>query len=240
MWSSLFIHCELAMQKKILLSLLLISPFYSYADSELERIIQAQGQLLTEYQQKVIELQGEVDQLRGRQDETEYKLEQAIERQKIILAQLEDGISAKSNNSQISSAAVTTLVGWSPTGNDKTDYNVIIKFVLAGTQSKEAIIAFQQFLKDYPRSSYRANVNYWLGQLNYNQGRKDDASFYFASVVKDYPKSDKAGDSLYKVGLILLEKKEIVKAKAVFQQVISKYPNDKKSVGLANNKLATL
>lgn len=211
---------------------------YSYANSELERIIQAQGQLLTDNQQKITDLQSEVDQLRGKLEETAYQLNQTIERQKMILQKLDDATQNKSNQNTVNNA--TTLVGWVPSGNEKNDYNFIIKFVLEGKESKEAINAFQQFLKDYPKSSYRANVNYWLGQLCYGQGRKDDASFYYATVVKDFPKSAKAADSLYKVGLILLEKGDKVKAKAVLQQVISQYPNDKNAVALANSKLATL
>ena len=48
-----------------------------------------------------------------------------------------------------------------------------------------------------PDSTYQPNANYWLGQLNYNKGRKDDAAFYFASVVKNYPKSPKAPDAMF-------------------------------------------
>lgn len=231
------------MYKKIVCLIMLSLPIYSYANSELERVIQAQGQLLTDSQQKITDLQSEVDQLRGKLEETTYQLNQTIERQKMILQQLNGMAPAKVNQTTSNTAtnnSSTTLAGWSATGNDKTDYNFIIKFVMDGKESKEAISAFQQFLKDYPKSSYRANVNYWLGQLCYGQGRKDDASFYFATVVKDFPKSPKAADSLYKVGVILLEKGEKTKAKAVFQQVISQYPNDKNTINLANNKLATL
>lgn len=231
------------MYKKIVCLIMLSLPIYSYANSELERVIQAQGQLLTDSQQKITDLQSEVDQLRGQLEETTYQLNQTIERQKMILQQLNGMAPAKANQTTSNTAtnnSSTTLAGWSATGNDKTDYNFIIKFVMDGKESKEAISAFQQFLKDHPKSSYRANVNYWLGQLCYGQGRKDDASFYFATVVKDFPKSPKAADSLYKVGVILLEKGEKTKAKAVFQQVISQYPNDKNTINLANNKLAIL
>ncbi len=68
------------------------------------------------------------------------------------------------------------------------------------------------------------NANYWLGQLNYNKGKKDDAAYYFASVVKNYPKSPKAADAMFKVGVIMQDKGDTAKAKAVYQQVISKYP----------------
>lgn len=232
------------MYKKIIWLVMLSVSFYSYADSELERMVEAQGQLLTDSQQKISNLQDEVDQLRGQLQETTYQLNQTIERQKTILLQLNNQAPAQSANkqSQTNTTANTssTLSGWSSSGNDKNDYNFIIKFVMNGTEQKEAIAALQQFLKDYPKSSYLANVNYWLGQLCYQQGKKDDASFYYATVVKSYPKSPKAADSLYKVGLILLEKGDKVKAKAVFQQVIKLYPNDKNTIALANGKLAIL
>ncbi len=76
----------------------------------------------------------------------------------------------------------------------------------------------------YPDSTYQPNANYWLGQLNYNKGRKDDAAFYFASVVKNYPKSPKAPDAMFKVGVIMQDKGDTAKAKAVYQQVINKFP----------------
>lgn len=229
------------MYKKIIWLVMLSLSFYSYADSELERAVQAQGQLLTDSQQRISGLQDEVDQLRGQLEETTYQLNQTIERQKMILQQLNGQPQTKDNQTtSAENSRNPTLAGWTSSGNDKDDYNFIIKFVMDGKEQKDAIPALQQFLKDYPKSTYRGNVNYWLGQLCYKQGKKDDASFYYATVVKEFPKSAKAADSLYKIGLILLEKGDKVKAKAVFQQVISQYPNDKNSTSLANSKLATL
>ncbi len=34
------------------------------------------------------------------------------------------------------------------------------------------MVAFQNFIKNYPDSTYLPNANYWLGQLNYNKGKK--------------------------------------------------------------------
>ncbi|MEX0635056.1 hypothetical protein M8494_37775 [Serratia ureilytica] len=38
--------------------------------------------------------------------------------------------------------------------------------------------------KTVPKSTYQPNANYWLGQLFYNKGKKDDAAYHFA-VVKN-------------------------------------------------------
>ncbi|MDR6282149.1 tol-pal system protein YbgF [Klebsiella variicola] len=83
---------------------------------------------------------------------------------------------------------------------------------------------FRTSLKSTRIQLITPNANYWLGQLNYNKGKKDDAAFYFASVVKNYPKSPKAPDAMFKVGVIMQDKGDTAKAKAVYQQVISKFP----------------
>jgi tol-pal system protein YbgF len=246
------------MYKKLsIIYILLSSSFLANAasSSELEQIVTAQGQLLTQYQQQLIDLQSEVDVLRGQLQETSYKLEQTIERQKTILkqSQTETGdqkltntktTPSPANNKSSQTAAIKnksdSLVDWSPTGKDKDDYNYIIGFVLKGKEPKNAIIAFQQFIKQYPKSNYQANANYWLGQLNYNQNKKDDASYYFAYVVKNYPKEARAAECMYKIGLILLETGKKDKAKTVFNQVISKYSNNANIVEQAKQKLAEL
>lgn len=231
------------MFKKILSLIILFFSFCTYAETKIERVVEAHGQLLTEYQKQITDLQVEVDQLRGQLQQTTYLLNQTIERQKMMLQQAADNSSQTENdgvNAATNNLASTTLANWSTTGNDKTDYNFIIKFVVDGKETKNAISALQQFLKAYPKSTYRANVNYWLGQLCYKQGRKDDASFYFAVVVKEFPKSPKAADSLYKIGSIFLDKGEKTKAKAVFQQVIEQFPGNKTVVSAAKSKLANL
>lgn len=242
------------MYKKLLtLSLFLLFAGYGCAadSSDVDRIIQAQGQLILQNQQKINELQSDVDTLRGQLEETKHQLNQTIERQKMILQQMTNGIGFSANPSAANDSSDSTssidaapsssnLSRWSASGNDKTDYNFIMQYINDDKQSDDVIVAFQNYLKAYPKTNYRANVNYWLGQLCYKKGKKDDASFYYATVVKDFPSSPKAADSLYKVGLILLDKGDKKNAKTVFQQVVNKYPKDKKTVELANKKIASL
>jgi len=243
------------MYKKIItLSLFLLFASYGCAagSSDVDRAIQAQAQLIIQNQQKISDLQSDLDTLRGQLEETRHQLNQAIERQKMILQEMANGNGFSVNNSNTGSqedssdSTVTLeqsssdLSGWSTSGNDKADYNFIMQFINDDKQSDNAIVAFQNFLKAYPKTNYRANVNYWLGQLCYKKGKKDDASFYYATVVKDFPSSPKAADSLYKVGVIFLDKGDKKNAKTVFQQVVSKYAKDKNAVRQANKKLASL
>jgi len=208
--------------------------------TQLERISNAHSQLLTQLQQQLSDNQRDIDSLRGQIQESQYQLNQVVERQKQILLQI-DGLSSggaateqaggndqgaataapDAGASTNAPAASTPVQG----GDANSDYNAAIALVQDNSRQDEAMAAFQSFVKKYPDSTYQPNANYWLGQLNYNKGKKDDAAFYFASVVKNYPKSPKAPDAMYKVGLIMQDKGDTAKAKAVYQQVIKQFPN---------------
>lgn len=207
--------------------------------TQLERISNAHSQLLTQLQQQLSDNQADIDSLRGQIQESQYQLNQVVERQKQILLQMDSLSSggaaaqpASGDQSGTATGAATpapdagAATSGAPvqSGDANTDYNAAIALVQDKSRQDDAIVAFQNFIKKYPDSTYQPNANYWLGQLNYNKGKKDDAAFYFASVVKNYPKSPKASDAMYKVGVIMQDKGDSAKAKAVYQQVISKYP----------------
>ncbi|MDB2179839.1 cell division protein CpoB [Citrobacter farmeri] len=207
--------------------------------TQLERISNAHSQLLTQLQQQLSDNQADIDSLRGQIQESQYQLNQVVERQKQILLQMDSlssGGAAAQPASGDQSGAATGAATPAPdagaatsgapvqSGDANSDYNAAIALVQDKSRQDDAIVAFQNFIKKYPDSTYQPNANYWLGQLNYNKGKKDDAAFYFASVVKNYPKSPKASDAMYKVGVIMQDKGDSAKAKAVYQQVISKYP----------------
>ena len=182
--------------------------------TQLERISNAHSQLLTQLQQQLSDNQSDIDSLRGQIQENQYQLNQVVERQKQILLQIDS----------LSSGGAANAGAPVKSGDANTDYNAAIALVQDKSRQDDAMVAFQNFIKNYPDSTYLPNANYWLGQLNYNKGKKDDAAYYFASVVKNYPKSPKAADAMFKVGVIMQDKGDTAKAKAVYQQVISKYP----------------
>jgi len=203
--------------------------------TQLERISNAHSQLLTQLQQQLSDSQNDIDTLRGQIQESQYQLNQVVERQKSIMLQIDSlgsgNASASASGNPASSAATPdqNAAAAPPAaavqGNDaNSDYNAAIALMRDNARQNDAIAAFQSFIKAYPDSTYLPNANYWLGQLNYNQGKKDDATFYFASVVKNYPKSPKASDAMLKVGIIMQDKGDTAKAKAVYQQVVKQYP----------------
>ncbi|MCL6349760.1 cell division protein CpoB [Pectobacterium polaris] len=202
--------------------------------TQLERISNAHSQLLTQLQQQLSDNQRDIDSLRGQIQESQYQLNQVVERQKQIYQQI-DGLSSQSPSTPTTEGTPAAAAGTdtgaantaapASTGDANSDYNAAVALVLEKKQYDQAISAFQAFVKKYPDSTYQPNANYWLGQLNYNKGKKDDAAYYFANVVKNYPKSPKSAEALLKVGVIMQEKGQADKAKAVYQQVVKMYPN---------------
>ncbi|ENG2946938.1 cell division protein CpoB [Enterobacter cloacae] len=202
--------------------------------TQLERISNAHSQLLTQLQQQLSDNQTDIDSLRGQIQESQYQLNQVVERQKQILLQIDSlssgGAAAGDQSGAATDAPAPSADASAATGapvqsgDANTDYNAAIALVQDKSRQDDAIVAFQNFVKKYPDSTYQPNANYWLGQLNYNKGKKDDAAFYFASVVKNYPKSPKAPDAMFKVGVIMQDKGDTAKAKAVYQQVVAKFP----------------
>ena len=209
----------------------------------LERISNAQAQLLQQLQQQMSDNQSDIDSLRGQIQQNSYQLNQVIERQKQLYQQI-DSLSSSGANTAAKSgadapaastdtdaaasaggAAAASSGAPVQSGDANSDYNAAVALILEKKQYDQAIAALQAWVKRYPDSTYQPNANYWLGQLNYNKGKKDDAAYYYATVVKNYPKSPKASEALLKVGVIMQEKKDTAKAKAVFQQVIKLYPN---------------
>lgn len=210
---------------------------------QIETAVNSQGQLLYQIQQQLSDAQRDIDTLRGQIQENQYQLSQVIERQKDLYTQLDslttgaNKVKASTDSSNGSNAVVTAKPE-----NEKAEYDAAVALAIKSKskqQIAQAISSFQHFIKIYPKSNYQPNANYWLGQLNYNQGNKDDAAFYFATVVKNYPNSAKGAESLYKVGLLMQEKGQNDKASVLYQQVIKAYPSSP-SAKLAEKKLASL
>ncbi|KFD17932.1 exported TPR repeat-containing prenylyltransferase domain protein [Tatumella ptyseos ATCC 33301] len=202
----------------------------------LERISNAQSQLMQQLQQQLNDTQSDIDSLRGQIQENSYQLSQVVERQNQLYQQID---TLSSNNTTQTTPAnsdskdATAASGSAPaaaaspaaqSGDENSDYNAGIDLILKQKKFDQAISALQTWVKKYPDSTYQPNANYWLGQLYYNKGQLDDSAYYFATVVKNYPKSPKAPEALFKVGVVMQDKKDTAKSKAVFEQVIKLYP----------------
>lgn len=118
--------------------------------TQLERISNAQGQLLTQLQQQLSDSQRDIDTLRGQIQTNQYQLEQIVERQKIILQQIDElgtkGASPSSTSATNSGTTGASAGSSSPaasTGNEKQDYDNAVAMVNDKSKADSAIAALR-------------------------------------------------------------------------------------------------
>ena len=109
--------------------------------TQLERISNAHSQLLTQLQQQLSDNQTDIDALRGQIQESQYQLNQIVDRQKQIMLQIDSlsgGAQTQQASGDQSNAAATaapasgaTAASGVPaqTGDANTDYNAAIALV---------------------------------------------------------------------------------------------------------------
>ncbi|XZQ55219.1 MAG: tol-pal system protein YbgF [Arsenophonus sp.] len=210
---------------------------------QIETAVNSHGQLLYQIQRQLLDAQRDIDILRGQIQENQYQLKQVIKEQKDLNIYLNSFMTNSNKvNVNINNNNKNNSISTIKSTNEKVEYDTAIALAI-NSKSKQQIIRaisfFQNFIKTYPKSSYQSNAIYWLGQLNYNNGNKNDAAFYFATVVKNYPNSSKVSESFYKIGLLMQESGENEKARAVYQRIIKMYPGSL-SAQLAKKKLVSL
>ena len=217
---------------------------------KLERMVNARNLSQIEMQQQIDALTNDVRSLRGSLEESNYKLQQATERQKSLyqeLDKLQQGAaqqqsapqqqpaatpgsppaqSAPANTIDSSASTAQPAAAAAPaSGSENQDYDAAVNLVLKEKNYAKAIPAFDAFLTKYPNSALQPGAHYWLGQLKLNQGDREQAKTHFLTVAQKYKDSPKRPEAIYKLGVISKADGDTEKANKFFQLVIKQYPN---------------
>ena len=90
---------------------------------------------------------------------------------------------------------------------------------------EKAKTEFQNFLKQYPKTEYSANAQFWIGECYYLDQKYEKAILEYETVVKNYPDGNKVPYALLKQGLSFQKLGDKTSAKLILQQIIRDYPN---------------
>ena len=120
-------------------------------------------------------------------------------------------------------AATVTAPPQPPRAGEREAYDNGLAILREGRYN-EAAQAFNQFLVDYPGSSYADNALYWLGETYYVTRDFDKSLMTFNGLIVQHPNSPKASDSRLKTGYIYYEKKDWRTARQTLEAVVSDYP----------------
>jgi tol-pal system protein YbgF len=101
----------------------------------------------------------------------------------------------------------------------------------------KARIRFKNFLKQYPKTEYSDDAEFWIGECYYLEKKYKEAILEYEKVVKNYPKGDKVPSALLMQGLSFLMLNDKPSAKLILQRVIQDYPNTNEA-RIAREKLS--
>lgn len=96
--------------------------------------------------------------------------------------------------------------------------------LLKSKQYDRALTQFKDYVTQYPKGRYAANANFWMGEINYLQGKHTAAKKSFETVVKNYPKDQKIPDALLKLAIIATDMGQKQKAEVMLGQIQKQYP----------------
>jgi tol-pal system protein YbgF len=83
---------------------------------------------------------------------------------------------------------------------------------------------FDQFLKQFPNSTYAGNAQYWLAESYFVTQNYPVALQAFRTMTQRYGDSPKLGDAMLKIGYTLYELKQFPQARVALQAVIERFP----------------
>jgi tol-pal system protein YbgF len=177
------------------------------------------------YQMQI--MQQEVMELRGLVEEQAYELrqlkQQSLERYVDIDRRLSPGQAGSESTGETASKPPDSAQAQELAGEASAYRNAYS--LVRSQQFNGAIIAFKQFLQDFPDGKYAANAHYWLGELylvivpaDLEMARRE-----FSLLLEQYPDNTKASDAMYKLGKVYFEKGSREKAREYMDRVISEY-----------------
>ncbi|HEX4807418.1 MAG TPA: tetratricopeptide repeat protein [Bryobacteraceae bacterium] len=86
-----------------------------------------------------------------------------------------------------------------------------------------ALKEFQDYLTYFPNTALAPNAQYYIGEINFNQGNYNDAIRAFDAVLERYPAGPKTPDAHYMKGRALLKSGQRTRAVQEFRDLIANY-----------------
>ncbi|MBQ8708234.1 MAG: tol-pal system protein YbgF [Succinivibrionaceae bacterium] len=213
--------------------------------ADLERQVRAAEQARIAMQQRLEDMDRELNVANGRLEEANNAIRELQKNQQDLYRQI-DSLKNLQNSGKPAPAAVKTSshsgassgANASASGGDREAYQKAVNLIMLDKNYAQAVKAFKDFISKYPDSTYLGNAYFWQGEANMKQGKNDEARQSFMVVIKDRD-SNKRSESLYKLGLISVSQKNNDLAKKFFALVIQDYPGTT-TAKLAQNELSKI
>ncbi|MFC1826116.1 tol-pal system protein YbgF [Thermodesulfobacteriota bacterium] len=98
---------------------------------------------------------------------------------------------------------------------------------------------FQQLVKQYPKTKYADNAQFWVGETYYRAKWYEKAILEYQKVIEKYPKGNKVQASFLKQGLAFLNLGDKANARLILTELVKKFPKSNEAQ-IAKQKLKGL
>ena len=102
-----------------------------------------------------------------------------------------------------------------------------------------AIVAFQNFLAQYPKSNLAPRAQYWIGDSYFNLADFKLAIAAQQTLVKTYPDSATVPDAMLNIASSQIEMGETIAGKKSLEEILQKFPISE-AAGKAKRRLAAM
>ena len=224
---------------------------------------QGAGQANLETQNRMVQLQAEIQALRNQVETLQNEIQQLQQRSRDQyidldgrLGRLEGSPAAASPKSPAAveaaataprpvpaapaaaSPADTALPASDPATEDAA-YQAALDALVERFEAAEAARQFQAFIRDHPASPLVPNAYYWLGESYYVTQNYDLALEAFQTLLAQHPGSRKEADAQLKIGFCQVAMGQRAQGEATLREVSARHAGTD-AAGKAESRLRTL
>ncbi len=206
-------------------------------DSEIQRQDATQmRRSLLELQNQIEALRGEIARLNGQNEQVLRELAETQRRQKDI-AQGAQSVEERLRKVEPSKVSVDGRE-FIADPNEARDFEAALTIFRKG-DFPAAQNAFTEFIRRYPQSGFRATALFWLGNSQYAIRDYRGAIGNFRGLLAASPDHPRAAEAVLSIANCLIELKDMPGARRTLDELVKAYPQSEAAVA-AKERLARL
>lgn len=96
--------------------------------------------------------------------------------------------------------------------------------LLTNKQYAQAMVGFQNYIREHPNGQFVANAHYWLGEIFFQQRNLRQAELEFNLVIKQFASSNKVPDAKLRLAVLHAQQGKTAQAIQELKNVSQSYP----------------
>jgi tol-pal system protein YbgF len=190
----------------------------------IEAIVQGPG--FADMQNQIEALKQEVANLKGELEVASHGLETTQQRQKDLYADTDTRLRKLESSTPVAAAETPAATPVQPAAEEKdvkafADADALSK----SAKHKEAFVAFDSFLKEYPNSKLAADALYGMGYSQFALKNYKSAIATQQKVLDLHLESAKVPDAMFNMANSQIQLGQVTSAKKTLRDLIAKHPD---------------